>query len=87
VFEIRILASAVRELERLDKSQGQRLVERIRWLADNLEDIKPEALKGGLAGLFKLRTGDYRIIYEIIRDEKIIVIHQIGHRSEIYRKR
>jgi len=31
--------------------------------------------------------GDYRIIYEIIRKEKAIVIHSIGHRREIYQKK
>ena len=49
-------------------------------------EIKPEALKGNLAGLFKYREGDYRIIYQPLHKEKIIVIHEIGHRSEIYKK-
>ena len=56
-------------------------------LAVNLGDIRPEALSGNLVGLYKLRVGDYRVIYEIVRKEKTIVIHAIGHRREIYRKR
>jgi mRNA interferase RelE/StbE len=47
--------------------------------------IKPTALKGELSGLFKLREGDYRIIYQILHKERTLVIHAIGHRREIYR--
>ncbi len=42
---------------------------------------------GDLAGLYKLRVGDYRVIYEVLWDEETIVIHAIGHRREIYRRR
>ena len=87
MHRIRILDTATRELAQLDKPVGRRIVERIRWLAVNLDQIKPEALTGNLAGLYKLRAGDYRVVYEIVHDEQTIVIHAIGHRREIYRKR
>jgi mRNA interferase RelE/StbE len=86
VYNTRILDAAIRELAGLDKIVKQRIVERIRWLAINLEQIKPEALSGKLTGLYKLRAGDYRIIYEIIPNEQIVLIHAIWHRREIYRK-
>jgi mRNA-degrading endonuclease RelE of RelBE toxin-antitoxin system len=38
-------------------------------------------------GFYKLRVGDYRVIYEILYDEQTIVIHAVGHRKDIYRKR
>jgi len=87
MYDIRILEDASRELARLDKGVGRRIVERVNWLAVNLGDIRPEALSGALVGLYKLRVGDYRVIYEIVRKEKTIVIHTIGHRRQIYRKR
>jgi mRNA interferase RelE/StbE len=87
MYHIRILEPASRELARLDKRIGRRIVERIHWLAANLDDIRPEALTGDLIGLHKLRVGDYRVIYEILHSEKTIVIHAVGHRREIYRKR
>jgi mRNA interferase RelE/StbE len=87
MYVLRILEDASRDLERLDKGVGRRIVERVNWLAANLDEIRPEALTGDLVGLYKLRVGDYRVIYEIIRKEKTIVIHAIGHRREIYRKR
>jgi len=79
--------TAIRELERLDKPVGRRIVARIHWLAANLDTVKPEALAGDLAGLYKLRAGDWRVVYEIVRDEQCIVIHAVGHRREIYRTR
>jgi mRNA interferase RelE/StbE len=87
MYHIRIMDAAVRDLERLDKVVGQRVVKRIYWLAENLDDLGLEALTGDLAGFYKLRAGDYRVLYEILEDEHTIVIHQIGHRREIYRKR
>ena len=87
MYRLRIIPTATRELERLDKPIARRIAERINWLAANLDDIRPEPYKGDLAGLYKFRVGDYRVIYQILHDEKVIVIHQVGHRSEIYRKR
>ena len=87
MYRIRILNAATRELARLDKPVGRRVVERIRWLAANLDDLNPEPLIGDLAGFYKLRVGDYRVLYEILYDEQAIVIHKIGHRREVYRRR
>jgi len=86
-YRIRILQAASRDLERLDKPTGRRIVQRINWLAANLDVIRLEALTGELAGLYKLRVGDYRVIYEVLWEEETIVIHAIGHRREIYRRR
>ena len=86
MYAIRILETASRDLSRLDKLVGQRIVERINWMACNLDEIKLEALTGDLAGFYKLRIGDYRVIYEIVHNEKTLVIHAIGHRRYIYRK-
>jgi len=74
-------------LARFDETIVKRIIERIRWLAENLNNIKPNALKGDLTGLYKLREGDYRIIYEVIRKEKVLLIHSIGHRREVYQKK
>ena len=87
MYRVRILKAATRDLAKLDKPTGRRIVERINWLAENVDNIKLEALSGDLAEFYKLRVGNYRVIYEIFQDEQIILIHQIGHRREIYRSR
>ena len=49
---IRILKAVAQDLERLDKPTGRRIVQRINWLAANVDAIRLEALTGDLAGLY-----------------------------------
>jgi mRNA interferase RelE/StbE len=86
MYRIRFQDSAARELSRLDKAIGRRIVQRICWLAANLDEVAPDALSGDLVGFFKLRIGDYRVVYEILHAEQMIVIHMIGHRKDVYRR-
>ena len=86
MYQIRIQDSAARELAQLDKQVARRVVKRIRWLAANMEVVKPDALSGDLAGLYKLRVGDYRVVYEVLHTEQVLVVHLVGHRREIYRR-
>ena len=85
MYTIRLLKPASRGLGRLDKAIATRVVRRLRWLAEHLDSISPEPLKGRLRGLYKLREGDYRVAYEILRGERVIIVHLIGHRREIYK--
>lgn len=62
MYTIQILRAASRELEALDKMIGRRIVQRVRWIAENFDLTKPMPLKGELLGFYKLREGDYRII-------------------------
>ena len=86
-FRARLLDAAARDLARLDKPEARRIVRRINWLAANLGTVKPEALAGDLTGFYKLRVGDFRVIYETLDTEQILLVHSIGHRREIYRRR
>ena len=87
MFQARLLRNSQRQLEKLDTQVARRITRRIRWLAEHYEEINPEPLKGELEGLFKYRDGDYRIIYQPIPAEEVLLIHEIGHRSEIYKRR
>ena len=87
MYQVRLLKSAVRDLTRLDKSARARVVQRINWLGENVDSVELKRLTGQLAGLCKLREGDYRIIYQVLRREKTIVVHCIGHRRDIYRRK
>ena len=84
MYRIRILQAASADLARLDQPIARRIVGRIRWLGENLENIRPQPLAGDLAGFYKLRVGDYRVVYEILHKERVILIHAIGHRREVY---
>jgi mRNA interferase RelE/StbE len=87
MYSLRILDAATRDLAALDRQVASRIVQRIRWLAENIEAIKPLPLSGSLSDFYKLRVGDYRVLYEILSTEQTLVVHAIGHRREIYRSR
>lgn len=86
MFQVQFLAQASADLGRLDAAVIQRVLRKLRWLAENFESTKPEALTGSLGGLFKLRVGDYRIIYEADREHSLLTVHMVGHRREIYKE-
>jgi mRNA interferase RelE/StbE len=86
MFDLRIQDEALQELEHLDKASRKRIIQKIRWLQQNIGNITPLRLSGNFAGFYKLRVGDYRAIYEIIQEKQIIVVHIIGHRRDVYEK-
>jgi mRNA interferase RelE/StbE len=69
----------------LDKAIAQRILNKLKWLTQNIETISSLPLKWKYEGLFKLRIGDWRVIYDINHDQKIITVHKAGHRREIYK--
>jgi mRNA interferase RelE/StbE len=86
IYSVEFTDEAEKDLARIDKNTAQRILNKLRWLAENFDMIKPERLKGELwKDKFKLRVGDYRVIYSVDFDKKIITVHLIGHRSEIYK--
>lgn len=86
MYEIRLLDEAVEELRSIDRSVAKRIMQRVEWLAENFDVVSREALTGRFADLLKLRVGDYRVLYEVLEAEQLIVIHVIGHRRDIYRR-
>ena len=87
MYNLQILDSAARELANLDKPIARRIVLRLKWLAENFNSVRHIPLSGELSEFYKFRVGDYRVLYQILDDEKTILIHAIGHRSEVYRGR
>jgi mRNA interferase RelE/StbE len=84
MYEIKFQPRALQDLERLDRAVVTRVLAKIHWLAENFDSIKPEALTGEFSGLFKLRVGDYRVVYEAHREKNVLEIHFAGHRREVY---
>ena len=72
-------------LDRLSPEVIGRILLRISWLSMNLDHIKPQALAGKLKGYFKLRVGDFRVIYTMRRDEGLLIVEDVGHRRDIYK--
>ena len=85
-YQILYAESVLKDVKKLPVHLRERIKQKILWLAENFDEIKHETLKGSeWKEKFKLRVGDYRIIYSVDKEKKIITIHLVGHRSEIYK--
>jgi mRNA interferase RelE/StbE len=81
-YHVNLTPSAVRQLRKLDPPARRRVQAAIDLLADNPRPPAATQLVGG-AGEWRVRTGDYRVIYEI-RDTDLLIL-ALGHRRDIYR--
>lgn len=84
-FALEFDLEAEGDLARLERRIAQRILKKLKWLVENIEHLKPEPLHDRFKGKYKLRIGDYRAIYTINRKAKVIRVHLIDHRSQIYR--
>ncbi len=75
---------SITDLDNLTQAVRVRILKKISWLGINFEQITPLSLTGQWLGFYKLRVGDYRVIYEFEPENKTIIIIRIGHRSDVY---
>lgn len=87
MYRAEITDDAEGDLEKLDKQVAKRLYKRLKWFEENFERITPEPLSGPLADLYKFRVGDYRVLYDILREERVLLIYRVRHRREVYNER
>jgi mRNA interferase RelE/StbE len=87
VFEVEITREGLRHLNLLPGKVRDAAIQAIMGpIAERPRQIgKP--LVGELTGLFSARRGDYRVIYEIDDDRKVVIVHRVQHRRVVYRPR
>ncbi len=85
MYRVEFTPDAEADLARLDSPVAQRVLKRLRWLAEKFEVIRPESLTGQWQGIFRLRVGDYRVLYTCDRTKHKIIVHFIRHRREVYK--
>jgi mRNA interferase RelE/StbE len=83
-YELFIERAAQRALGRLPQSDQARIVEAIRGLAVEPRPRGAKKLRGREA--WRIRSGDYRVIYEIDDERRRVLVVTIGHRRDIYRR-
>lgn len=85
-YELRITATAAKELDRLPREKDRRaVVERIQALGE--EPRPPGCVKlSGEHALYRVRQGRYRIVYAIEDDRLVIVVIRVADRKDAYRK-
>lgn len=85
-YRVTFSPRARREFRDLPRPAQVRIAPRIDALAD---DLRPPGVKklSGEAELYRIRVGDYRVIYAIDDDQLIVLIVTVGDRKEVYRRR
>lgn len=86
MYEIVLTREAQKDYQKLAKS----VVKRINQCLDNLRENPlqyPQAipLTGKLAGFYRWRVGDWRVVYDVDTDEQVVTVLQIAHRSKVYK--
>ena len=83
-FEIHWRTSATKELRRLDRQVIPRILTVVEALAANPFPSGARKLQG-TEHAFRLRLGDYRIVYEVVENIRTVVIARVRHRKDAYR--
>ncbi len=88
-WTIEYLETARRELKRLDKQTAKRIVDYMDTRIATADDPRRygAALTGALSGSWRYRVGDYRVVCKIRDNVVCVLVLEIGHRREVYRKR
>jgi mRNA interferase RelE/StbE len=82
-YRVALAAAAARQLRKLDPHARRRVQAAVDLLAN--EPRPPAATAGGWRRRVAVRTGDYRIVYEIDDDRLLVLVVAVGHRRDIYR--
>ena len=81
-YRIEFKPSVWRDLDEIGKADRKRILKRIEKLAEDPRPAECKKLTG--SERYRIRQGNYRILYSIEGDRLIIVIVKVGHRREIY---
>lgn len=84
-YELRFRASVAKDLRNVPKADLRRLLERIELLRDDPRPAGSEKLSA--QERYRIRQGNYRILYEIFDLEIIVEVVKVGHRREVYRNK
>ena len=83
LFDLEFARSVRRDLRKIDRSEVPRILEEIQKLA---EDPRPsDCKKLNNEELYRIRIGNYRVIYEVHETRLVVHIVKVGHRKDVYR--
>jgi mRNA interferase RelE/StbE len=84
-YSVEFRPGVLMSLKRLPKKELQRVKKKIDEIAETLPEPATTKMKGSNS-FHKVRSGDYRIIYEIHGGRLVILVVKIGHRKDVYKK-
>jgi mRNA interferase RelE/StbE len=83
-YEVQIAPGAKREIKKLPREVSLKITLAINELATNPRPMGVTKLRGE-DDLYRIRVGDYRVIYQVHDDVLIVLVLAFGHRREVYR--
>ena len=83
-YSIEISTSAAKAIDKLEKANRLRVVGAIELLSVDPRPPGAKMLRGGDQGRWRVRVGDYRIVYAIEDDRLLVLILRVAHRREVY---
>jgi mRNA interferase RelE/StbE len=88
VWEIEFVPAAAKELKKLGRAEAARIIATLETRIAVLDDPRTlgSALGGELAGLWRWRIGDYRVVARIENQRITILVVRVAHRREVYRR-
>ena len=86
-YRVAYLPAVIDDLRTIDHGVAQRLLDKTKWLASNVENLRHEPLAPDLPELSQYAVADWRILYFVDREDQIVNIHRISSRKELYRRR
>ena len=84
-YRIEFHQSAQKELAALPRKIQRRMDTKIQGLADNPRPPAAKPIQGKLKGLYRVRVGDYRIIYQVLKRRVVVYIVRIRDRKDAYK--
>jgi len=84
-YEIRWKRAAQRDLCNIDQQQVPKIINAVEFLVDNPFPPQHRKLRGSKVN-YRIRVGDYRVIYQVDTEARIVIIYYVRHRKEAYRK-
>ncbi|MGC4096968.1 MAG: type II toxin-antitoxin system RelE/ParE family toxin [Nitrospira sp.] len=82
-YRLAFQPGTAQDLATLDRPMAQRLLDKSKWLASNVDNLRHEPITDDLPGLCKYSVGEWRIFYTIDRTEQLVAIHAILRQSEL----
>lgn len=83
-YELSVRPSAAKDLRGIPRADVRRIVDRIERLRE--DPRPPGAEKLSTQERYRIRQGNYRILYTVMDAELIVVVVKIGHRRDVYRE-
>ncbi len=83
-YQLEIKKKAVKELSRVRPDVGKKLLQSIKSLASEPRPRQSHKLSES-ENSYRLKVGDYRVLYQVDDEAKLVTIFKVGHRREVYR--